>query len=351
MRLTFQLRFHTEFGQSLFITGNHAIFGHGDLEKALPLQYLNGEFWQVTLVFPPGAAPDAEIIYHYVLRDKDGSLIQDWGSDRVLNPAAFQKEEVLIIDAWNNASYYENAFYTEPFKQVLLKPNYTEVRAAVPPKVTHVFRVKAPLLARGQTLCLLGDTAALGNWNTAAPVLLSRFAGEDFLTAQLDLSQQSFPIAYKYGVYDVEHQAFVRWEDRSNRTLHDAVAPNKTTLVNDGFAVLPATSWKGAGVAIPVFSLRSESSFGVGEFTDLKLLADWCRRTGLKLIQLLPINDTTATHTWTDSYPYAAISAFALHPLYLNLSRVAGGKHSALLKDLEEERKRLNALEVWITRR
>jgi 4-alpha-glucanotransferase len=74
-------------------------------------------------------------------------------------------------------------------------------------------------------------------------------------------------------------------------------------------------------VAIPVFSLRSEKSFGVGEFLDLPLLADWARRAGLKLIQILPVNDTSATHTWMDSYPYAAISAFALHPLYLNLDR------------------------------
>ena len=76
---------------------------------------------------------------------------------------------------------------------------------------------------------------------------------------------------------------------------------------------------RGAGVAIPVFSLRSNNSFGVGEFTDIKLLVDWAKSTGLKLIQILPVNDTTATHTWTDSYPYSAISAFALHPMYLNL--------------------------------
>ncbi|MEI9807671.1 MAG: 4-alpha-glucanotransferase [Bacteroidota bacterium] len=62
----------------------------------------------------------------------------------------------------------------------------------------------------------------------------------------------------------------------------------------------------------PVFSLRSKNSFGVGEFADLKLLVDWAKETGLKLIQILPVNDTTATNTWIDSYPYAAISAFAL---------------------------------------
>ena len=110
--------------------------------------------------------------------------------------------------------------------------------------------------------------------------------------------------------------------------------------------VLPPEPWRGAGVAVPVFSLRSENSFGVGEFADLKLLADWGKKTGLKLIQLLPINDTSATHTWKDSYPYAAISAFALHPLYLNLAAVANAKNKKLLKALEPERQRLNALDA-----
>ena len=76
--------------------------------------------------------------------------------------------------------------------------------------------------------------------------------------------------------------------------------------------------------------MRSEKSFGVGEFSDLPQLADWARRAGLKLIQILPVNDTSSTHTWQDSYPYASISAFALHPLYLNLDRLAGSQGPAL---------------------
>jgi 4-alpha-glucanotransferase len=46
----------------------------------------------------------------------------------------------------------------------------------------------------------------------------------------------------------------------------------KVTLLHDGFIHLPNNTWKGAGVAIPVFSLRSKNSFGVGEFNDIKLL-------------------------------------------------------------------------------
>jgi 4-alpha-glucanotransferase len=117
-------------------------------------------------------------------------------------------------------------------------------------------------------------------------------------------------------------------------------------IVNDGFARLPVEHWRGAGVAVPVFSLRSENSFGVGEFADLKLLADWGRKTGLKLIQLLPINDTSASGTWHDSYPYSAISAFALHPMYLNLAAATDKENGQLLEATEPERQRLNALDA-----
>ena len=344
MRITFQLRFHTEPGQNLLLSGNHPILGNAILEQAIPLRYLNDQFWHVTLELPPGSVPDAELRYHYILRNPDGSVVHDWGDDKVLNPADCAGEEILVIDSWNSASYYENAFFTEPFQQVLLKPNHSEVRLASPERATHIFKVKAPLLAKGQTLCLVGSTEALGNWSTAKPLLLNRGEEDSYLTAEVDLSRTVFPVAYKYGVYDAERDTFIRHEGGNNRFLYDHIVPRKQTVVNDGFAALPSTFWKGAGVAIPVFSLRSNKSFGVGEFADLMPLVDWCKRTGLKLIQVLPINDTIATHTWMDSYPYSAISAFALHPLYLRLERMTDKENKPLLKALEPERQKLNAL-------
>ncbi len=295
MKIIFRLRFHTQVGQSLFITGDHELLGDGRSAMALPLQYLNPEFWQTTLELQN--IPNAAIAYNYILRQPDGSTIQDWGNDRVINFSSFKQDEVLIIDSWNDAGAVENAFYTEPFKKVLLRSNHTEVSILPTPVATHTFKVKAPLLLKGQTLCLLGSCAALGSWKTSAPLMLNRAADENFLTVQVDLSRETFPVYYKYGIYDVEHGAFIRFEAGENRILNDAMASKKHTIVNDGFARLAADTWKGAGVAIPVFSLRSENSFGVGEFTDLKLLADWARRVGLKLIQILPINDSSATHT------------------------------------------------------
>src|SRR6266481_3098385 len=113
VRVTFQLRFHTHFGQSILLTGNHELLGDSDIAKAIPLEYLNEQFWSVSIVLDRGAAPETDIIYSYVLRDPDGSMVYDWGRDRVINPARITTEELLIIDSWNHAGYYENAFYTE----------------------------------------------------------------------------------------------------------------------------------------------------------------------------------------------------------------------------------------------
>ncbi len=346
MKLVFRLRYYTRYGQSLLLSGDHEILGGGRIENAVRMQYLNPEFWQAVIQLPSDAIPNTAITCQYLVQNEDGTIVQDGGNKRIFNPAAFKCREVLIIDSWNIPGAIENVFYTEPFQKVLLRSNQTEVITPAPPLATHVFKVRAPLLAPGQTLCLLGNCAALGYWDTTAPLLLNRSAGETFLSVEVDLRRAAFPVFYKFGVYDVVQRQFIQYEDGDNRALYDEVEPDRKTIVNNGFVRLPADTWKGAGVAIPVFSLRTENSFGTGEFTDLKLLVDWCVRTGLKLIQILPVNDTSATHTWVDSYPYAAISAFALHPLYLNLNSLAGNKSKTLPKDLEAERLKLNALEA-----
>jgi 4-alpha-glucanotransferase len=337
MNLTFRIRFATKPGQSLWLAGEPP------LPAQLPMHFLNHEFWQATITLN-GPATKSPLNYAYLWRDDDGSKVLDWGRDRSVVAADFDADELVIIDTWNAPGFFENAFYTEPFKRVLFAGNTVDLSQPMPATPTHTFRVKAPQLKQGQTVCLIGEGPVLGHWQTQAPVFLSRKPGDDYFRVTLDLRPQTFPCAYKYGIFDVGSRSFSGFETGENRVLTESVSARKQVLLNDGFARLPAAPWRGAGVAIPVFSLRSEAGFGVGEFTDLKRFADWGGQTGLKLIQLLPINDTSATHTWKDSYPYAAISAFALHPIYLNLAEVASAKNQGKLKHLEAERQRLNAL-------
>jgi len=344
LQITFQIQFHTQYGQSLSVLGNHPILGNNDIAHAVPMQYLHDGAWSIGISIPDAELLNEPIIYNYVLKNADGSVVYDWGTDKQIEPATIATSNLQVFDSWNHAGYTENAFYSVPFQQVLLKANHTEVSVAPTAEPTHLLKVKAPLLAKGQTLCLLGSSSQLGKWNTEQPVLLARKADDVYFTCTLNLSDTDVPIAYKYGVYDVQKKQFVGYEGGENRILLVGKHTDTFTIVNDGFAVLPNQVWKGTGIAIPVFSLRSHQSLGVGEFADLPLLVDWCQKVGLKLLQILPINDTTATHTWVDSYPYAAISAFALHPMYLRLSDVVWPENIALLASVKQQQEQLNAL-------
>jgi 4-alpha-glucanotransferase len=340
LKIEFYLRFYTHVGQSLFISGNTAVLGMDDPEKAFPMQYMNGEFWHSSLELP--GTSDGAVRYHYILRNEDGTITVEWGDDRVLDCHGQDIEEIEVIDTWNHVGEYENVFFTSPFRQILLKHPQTAYKARPGQSFTHVFMVKAPLLKKDEAVCLVGSGKALKDWDTGSPLLLALEG--TWWTLRLAIPKESFPIDYKYGVWNTKDKKFTGYEQGGNRLLHGDALKKKINILHDGFIHLPNNTWRGAGVAIPVFSLRSKRSLGVGEFTDLKKLVDWARKTGLRMVQILPVNDTTACHSWVDSYPYAAISAFALHPLYLNLEKVAGHKYEDLVKPLRKKQKELNEL-------
>jgi len=341
MLLNFYVRFSTRVGQSLFVSGSHGLLGDNDIAKAIPMQYFNQDFWYVQLEMDESSFASLNIDYRYILREDNGNEIVEWGNDRVIDvKRSSGKDEIVLVDTWNHAGDIDNAFYTQPFQGVLLKSTTATHKPKAVKTFTHEFKVKAPMLGDSEVICIAGTGTTLNDWDTEKPVLLAKEG--NWWTAKLNFAKESFPVAYKYGVYNVATDKFIHFESGNNRTLQVDAQKNKLTILHDGFAQVPYKRWKGAGVAIPVFSLRTANSYGTGEFTDISLLVDWAKSCGLKLIQLLPVNDTTATHTWTDSYPYAAISAFALHPLYLNLDKVAG-KNSSLVKKWKEKQQELNA--------
>lgn len=340
MLLNFYLRFSSRLGQSLCVSGSHSSLGDNQLNAAIPLQYFNDEFWHLQLEIEESPDTALPIEYRYLLRE-EGKEVVEWGNDRIIDfKKAGAKEEITLVDTWNHAGEIENAFFTQPFQEVLLPP---PAKSRVKPirYFTHEFRVKAPMLAENEVICISGTGKTLGDWDTDAPVLLHRQG--NWWTVKLNFGKDSVPVAYKYGVYNIAEERFIHFENGNNRTLQVDTRKGKVTILHDGFAQVPYGRWRGAGVAIPVFSLRTNNSCGTGEFTDIRALVDWARICGLKLIQLLPVNDTTATHTWTDSYPYAAISAFALHPMYLNLE-AAAGKDAEIPAAWREKQQTLNAL-------
>ena len=344
MNLQFYLRYHTRYGQSLWVSGNLEELGNGDPARALAMNYLNDEFWTATIDIRKKDIPE-KTWYKYYLKNEDGELLAEWGQDRFLDLAAKNTTELQLIDTWNYAGEFENAFFTAPFQRVLLKQPRPKSRSGSDKNPTHIFKAKAPLLKKNEVLCLIGSGEKLGDWKTEQPLLMKKEDGDsNWWSIRLDLSGEVLPLAYKYGIYKVQDKTFIQFENGNNRLLQNEGSRKKLVTLHDGFARFANDSWKGAGLAIPVFSLRSRESFGVGEFSDIKLLVDWVRHTGLKLVQLLPVNDTMSNFSWRDSYPYSAISAFALHPLYINLWKVAGKNFKSQLSSLYDKQEELNSL-------
>ncbi|HEX7845375.1 MAG TPA: carbohydrate-binding module family 20 domain-containing protein, partial [Chitinophagaceae bacterium] len=128
MKLQFYLRFHTQFGQSLWISGNADELGNEDASKALPMEYLNDEFWEAQVEIKRKDLPK-NIRYKYLLKNEDGELVGEWGDDRLIDVFKKELHEVQLVDTWNHAGEYENVFFTLPFKNVLLNTSSTKGKA------------------------------------------------------------------------------------------------------------------------------------------------------------------------------------------------------------------------------
>ena len=165
----------------------------------------------------------------------------------------------------------------------------------------------------GEELFLTGNSTELGNWNPNKAVPME-YVGHGIWSVSVETHGRASlqTTEYKYFIRENDQ---IRWEDGPNRIL-----PEGKDRVWDWFGLTERQTMK--GVAMPLFSLRTEDDFGIGEYADLPKLGDWCVANGLKIIQILPINDTTAHYDWHDSYPYNAISAFALNPIYLNVEQL-----------------------------
>ena len=248
----------------------------------------------------------------------------------------------------------ENVFYTSPFRETLL-PHHKPTRKGRPRTegkrrtegqrrriIPTYSGSKHPCSQEDEMVCLLGSGSALHDWNQQDPIHLA--PDGNWWTAYLSVPPENFPIEYKYGIWNKKTGTFLRWEAGPNRNLPGDARQNKISILHDGFIHEPNTSWHGRRGGDPGLQPPQRKSMGVGEFSDLKLLIDWAVKCGLRLVQILPVQDTTATYTWIDSYPYAAISAFALHPIYLNLGKCAGKKYAGLIKPLRKKQKELNSL-------
>lgn len=201
----------------------------------------------------------------------------------------------------------------------------------------------------------MGNHPQLGRWSPDEMLFLDG-SEYPYWKGEIFLEESACDLEYKYAVYKIERCSrcsdeylikTVDLEKDGNRHFHSPHGSEASVscLIQDYPFRSSRTPWKAAGLVLPVFSLRSRRSFGIGEFRDLAAAARWASQCGMKILQTLPVNDTTLYHNRRDSYPYNALSVFALNPIFLNVEDM-GSLSPALLKRYRAEQNRLNALDI-----
>ena len=378
MTLRFSLPYRTIYGQRLAVCGSHPDLGNWQMEAAAVMRFDETTgCWSHELTVADAAGM---LTYKYLLLDANiGGEHWEFGPNRTVAYDAARTPSLHLADYWRAPAQPENELLTAAFTKSLFRrpspqsspaseaaapkakkaaaaknakvsktptdavqqPTSRQQSATIPAVGETSFRLLAPRVAPQQQLCILGSDSALGAWdNTKALVL----ADGEYPTwaATVKLVNPIEDCLYKYAIWDAAAGHALDMEGGENRVVPSTKDRAVARVFNDeGYRY--ASAWRGAGVALPVFAMRSESGLGVGEFSDLKLLTDWAVQTGLQLVQILPINDTVATHTWVDSYPYAAISVFALHPQFIYLEGIAAIKDKKSAKELAQLKQEFNA--------
>ena len=218
---------------------------------------------------------------------------------------------------------------------------------ASPRSHTVVLTVQAPQLQPTERLVVTGNHPALGDWQPARGLAM-RPRGRGEWIASFDALAQQEPIEYKFVVVDDRSAERFAWEEGLNRSTADSgrlPSEGEQLLIDGGLLRMKEPDLRAAGVMVPLFALRSENSCGVGDLGDLLLFIEWAAKVGLRVVQLLPLNDTTTQHSWHDSAPYNTISAYALHPQYLDLRQLPLPNEADWLNDYHRQCRELNSLE------
>ena len=318
MNIRITIQYHTQWGEGLVLRVG---------KKRYPMDPAYANMWQKELTGRNLRDGDA---YTFEV-ERDGKTVRrEWRAHRYEAPAG--GNSLVIRERWNDRPA-NSTFYAAAFSDVIFRRpdgvSFRNPRPAAPWKGNVAFRVAAPEVRTGESVALAGS-GPLGDWKEFHLLDDGAFP---YWRIALDVKE---PFEYKFVIVDTATGKPVRWEEGPNHFFAELPAAGCRLEVADTVPAFRTRPWRGAGVAVPVFSLRSEESFGVGEFNDIKKLVDWAVEAGQSVIQLLPINDTTMTHTWQDSYPYNAVSSFALHPQFLHLP-AAGVRKDAKYKALKAE--------------
>ncbi|KXX67251.1 4-alpha-glucanotransferase [Flammeovirga sp. SJP92] len=347
MKATFKIHYDTQFGQQLKIVGSLPSLGKNKKDEALEMSYLGGGVWFAEVDLSKTKAKS--FTYNYLLVDKSNGIVyQEDGAPRKVELDKTLYKNYILQDAWNPYHETENAYDTAAF-DVIFQTSAPKNKAAKKSTkdAKYTFEVNVPRINKDMVAKVVGSVDELGNWDINNALPMNYDNERKLWTVTTPIKKNHHKLKYKYVLVSTKDANHVELEGGFDHVF-DIQENDPKTYVRfaDHRFTYDKRAWRGMGVALPVFSLRSEQGLGVGEFLDIKGLVDWSKETGMRLVQILPVNDTMATYTWVDSYPYASVSVYALHPLYINLEAVGALKDKKKMTKLKNLKEKLNALDT-----
>ena len=336
MTIQFNIDYRVMFGEHIAVN-----IQSGEEVLKLPLQTSDGEKWACDWCVE---SPEKSYTYYYSVEREGRAVKTEWLMIKhQLDVNAKQAAVYTLYDHWK--AMPEDAYlYSSAFTDCINHQAPQKMKPETGSKIVRLI-VRAPQLRDGERLGVLGADKALGAWDVQKILPMTQHTYNEWV-ADIDATHlEGSHLEFKFVAFRNAKNELL-WETSMNRTV-DLPEMKAGELVSYELdqAFFALYNHKLAGTQVPVFSLRTRKSAGIGDFGDLKTMIDFVASTGQKVLQLLPINDTTITHTWTDSYPYSCISVFAIHPQYADLHALPELKDAKARAEAEKTRAELNALD------
>ena len=336
MTVQFNIEYKAMFGEQIVVNIQTE---EGELK--LPLETTDGERWACDWCVE---SPEKSYTYYYSVEREGRAVKTEWLMIKhQLDVNAKKAAVYTLYDHWK--AMPEDAYlYSSAFTDCINHQAPQKMKPETGSKIVRLI-VRAPQLRDGERLGVLGADKALGAWDVQKILPMTQHTYNEWV-ADIDATHlESSHLEFKFVAFRNAKNELL-WETSMNRTV-DLPEMKAGELVSYELdqAFFALYNRKLAGTQVPVFSLRTRKSAGIGDFGDLKTMIDFVASTGQKVLQLLPVNDTTITHTWTDSYPYSCISVFAIHPQYANLHALPELKDAKARAEAEKTRAELNALD------
>lgn len=336
MTVQFNIEYKAMFGEQIVVNIQTE---EGELK--LPLETTDGERWACDWCVE---SPEKSYTYYYSVEREGRAVKTEWLMIKhQLDVNARKAAVYTLYDHWK--AMPEDAFlYSSAFTDCINHQAPQEMKPETGSKIVRLI-VRAPQLRDGERLGVLGADKALGAWDVQKILPMTQHTYNEWV-ADIDATHlEDSHLEFKFVAFRNAKNELL-WENSMNRTV-DLPEMKAGELVSYELdqAFFALYNRKLAGTQVPVFSLRTRKSAGIGDFGDLKTMIDFVASTGQKVLQLLPINDTTITHTWSDSYPYSCISVFAIHPQYADLHALPELKDAKARAEAEKTRAELNALD------